>query len=94
MVLAVLSLLLVACGDDSGSSNTGGTGGAGGTLEAACGRCDFSSTPIGPNESEETCAAFGALFDCETAELQGECPGRLCVVTNCSIKVDCQAELP
>jgi hypothetical protein len=93
LVLAsLLSLVLVACGDEGGSSNTGGTGGFP-TVEAACGRC-FNSTPIGPNESESSCAALGALFDCESAEIQGECPSRLCVVTNCSIQVDCNAELP
>lgn len=95
-MVSVLSLLLLACGDDSGSSNTGGTGGAGGSNgeSAFCSGCP----PIGANASEESCAAFGVLFGCESAELTGECPDqRVCAVSGCSSVpsfADCLAPLP
>ena len=99
VVVSVLSLVLVACGTDGGSSNTGGTGGAGGAGGsndgfASCSTC-VGSTPIGPNESEESCAALGALYGCENTGLQGECPDQgACVVSGCSSTPDCNAELP
>jgi len=94
LVLSLMGLALAGCGDsgDDGS-NTGGSGGSDGGF-ASCSIC-VGAMPIGPNESDETCAAFGALFDCETATLQGECPDQgACVVTNCTSDPDCNAELP
>jgi hypothetical protein len=98
LAVSVLSLVLIACGTDGGSTNTGGTdgmGGTGGSTESASCRICVGSTPIGPNESEESCAALGALYDCENTGLQGECPDQgACVVTGCSSTPDCDAELP
>jgi len=92
-MVSVLSLLLLGCGSDDGGSNNGGAGGSNDGF-ASCSIC-VGSTPIGPNESEETCAAFGALFGCESIELQGECPDQgACIVSGCSSAPDCTAELP
>lgn len=92
--VSLVCFALAGCGDDGGGgSSTGGSGGSEGNF-TACGIC-VDTTPIGPNVSDETCAAFGALFDCETSTIQGECPGqRLCVVTNCTGDPDCNALLP
>jgi hypothetical protein len=93
VIASVLSLWLVGCGSNGGGSNTGGAGGSG-DLFASCRLC-VGSTPIGPNESEESCAAFGALYGCENTGLQGECPDEgACVVSACSSTPDCNAELP
>jgi hypothetical protein len=94
LVLCLMGLGFVGCGDatDDGS-NTGGSAGSDGGF-ASCSIC-VGSMPIGPNESDETCTAFGALFGCETSTLQGECPDQgACVVTNCTSDPDCNAELP
>ncbi|MGB5813436.1 MAG: hypothetical protein WBG86_23070 [Polyangiales bacterium] len=93
LCVALMGFSLVGCGDDDGGSNAGGSGGSGGEF-ASCRTC-VGSMPIGPNESEATCAAFGELFGCTSTELVGECPDRGdCVVSGCTSAPDCNATLP
>lgn len=94
LLVSLMGFALVGCGDsESGGSNTGGTGGSGAEF-ASCRLC-VGATPIGPNESEATCAAFGELFGCATTELVGVCPDEgSCMVSDCTSVPDCNTELP
>ena len=86
-----MALSATGCGD---SGDTGDDG----EYRGVCRSCD-GDTPIGPNESQEACEAFGALFDCARADLSGSCANpdiadkAECRVDDCTSQPDCAAEI-
>ena len=91
LALVSVALTAAACGD---SGDDGGEG----EYRGVCRSCD-GDTPIGPNESQEACDAFGALFNCASVELSGSCANpdiadkATCDVDDCTSQPRCSAQI-